>query len=278
MKRSLSIALGLTLLVFAGGAPAQALPGTVVIDQNDYLADGFQLVTTDSTGTPGTGSGSASFVAGPGTSPNGVGSLSFQTASGQGDGSVQLRTTNFTGVALSSITNTNNLSYSTYATTYNGPPGTGQLPYLTLYLNDTGATGTSGADRLYFEPVYSPGENASPLLDTWQSWNLFSGNVYADSTSDSLESFTTYLADNPDAVLSNDPANPTLGSIRFASGFASSTDNFNTNISDFSFGATTYDFELGAPEIDPGKSVLPLALSLGALLLLNDRRRKSTIA
>jgi hypothetical protein len=226
--------LVLTVAVFViAGDGSQAS----VVDPNHMGGWAFNL--TDSAGAAGTGTGTGDFVTGPDADnvPLGIGSAHFQTPSGGGNQSVQLRNSDWAGTALNALTT---LSYSTYATDWNDQ----QLPYLTLYV-DTDFD-TVFDDRLIFEPTYSEGPSPGPeRQNEWQTWDALHGMWYADSQGGPNSSLVFPLHDYAhfnDAVI----VNPGLGGIRLASGFAEPTDNFNTNVDNFSIGtevSTTYDFE-----------------------------------
>jgi hypothetical protein len=208
--------------------------------------NGWTIYTTDGSGTLNTGSGTGNFVTGPASPPLGTGSGHLQTPAGGGDQSVQFRDIGFAGTKMSALTT---LSYSTFATAWNGS----QLPYLTIWL--------SSGDRLWFEPAYSaagagngnPNPQANPALNTWQNWNALTGMWYSDnfagpgSNAVTLAQYLT-LAGTPDVTIVD--AAPGIGGIRVASGFASPGDNFNAYLDDFSIGTaagtTTFDFEPAA--------------------------------
>jgi len=255
MKRStFTLTLSLALVVFASSlaqaATVQVTPGNMGT---------WAFYSTDSSGAINTGSNTGQMVNGPATPPLGTGSANLQTASGGGDGSEQLRNSDWAGTPLSSLTT---LSYSTYATSIGGD----QLPFLNLYINYTG--GTARDDRLWFEPVYSSATagNGNPYapqgpiaLNTWQTWDTIHGMWYSDngvpngnagpngpgSNAITLQAFEAAF---PLATIINDPGQGGLGGIRIASGFSSPSDNYNTNVDAFSIGTaggtTTYDFNL----------------------------------
>jgi len=222
--------LAVPCAVFCLVGTAYAVP--IGIDAANAASNGFSLDTTDNTGAPG-GLGSFGFVNCPAAPPVGLGSLNFQTPPGNGDQALQLRFSGFLGTSLSSITT---LSYSTFAAAFNGA----QLPFLTLYVGNTGLGGGGGGDRIFFEPVYTPVQGAV-ATGVWQTWNVLTGNVITDSTGFPPISWGAYLAANPLAFLVNDP-NPTFagtGGIRFASGNSGPGDNFNTNMDNFTFNSVT---------------------------------------
>lgn len=184
---------------------------------------------------------SGSMVTGPGSPPLGTGSANLATGNGTigGDGAQELRNTGYVGLALTSISA---LSYSTYATAWNGQ----QLPYLVLY--------TSNGNRLWFEPAYSPAQGAV-ALNTWQTWNTLTGGWYEDNGVggqgvDKVVSWGTILAANLGASIVNQSGNG-LGGVRISSGFASANDQFNTNVDNFTLNDTTFNF-------DPAASATPL--------------------
>jgi hypothetical protein len=255
------------LVTLAG--PVRLVCGDVVINQGNMNANGWQFTATDNQGNPGLGAGTGTFVTGPATPPAGVGSFNFQTASGDGDQSVQLRNSSWAGTSLSAITD---LSYSTYATSIGGD----QLPWLTLYVNTNGDLGAGYNDRIDFEPVYSsstagngnPFTHQGPIaLDTWQTWNTLSGMWYSDNGAPGSNidlshangpgeyaiTFQEYLHEFPNAIIVNDVDNQ-LGGIRLASGYSSPGDNYNTYVDALTIAtgdnSVTYDFE-------PGGSVVP---------------------
>jgi hypothetical protein len=215
--------------------------------------NGWSIFTTDASGTPNTGTGTANFVNGPATPPLGTGSAHFATPAGGGDQSGQLRNTSWAGTKVSDLTA---LSYSTYAAAFNGS----QLPFLNLYL-DLNGDGVRD-DRLWFEPTYSSAGagngNAFPQpnvqANTWQTWNALGGMWYSDNQAgpgSNAITLAAYLAIPGDANATIIDASPGVGGIRIASGFASPSDNFDTNVDNFSIGTaalgtTTYDFELSA--------------------------------
>ncbi len=231
--------------------------------------DGWAFYSTDSSAIIGTGTATTGMVNGPGTPPLGTGSAHLMTGAGAGNGSAQLRNSDWAGTRIDALTS---LSYSTYATAWNGS----QMPYLTLWL-DTDGNGTRD-DRLWFEATYSragagngnPSPQTDPVLNTWQTWNLLTGMWYTDNgdagsgPGSNAKTLAAILGAIPNATIIND-ADQGIGGIRIASGFASAGNNFDANVDNFTIGTaggtTTYDFELAAvPE--------PTTLIAGALLLL----------
>jgi hypothetical protein len=253
MKLTKIFAVIFALCAIAGISSA----ATITVDPNNM--HDWSFYSTDSSGALNTGANTGQMVFGPATPPLGVGSANLMTAPGAGDSSEQLRNTDWAGTSLSSITS---LSYSTYATSWNGS----QLPFLNLYVDTTG--GSTFNDRLWFEPVYSsatagnnnPNAPQGPVaLNTWQSWNALTGMWYTDSGTPNANAFpndpngpgdhaitwSEFLTLYPNATIVNPSAG--VGGIRFASGFSSASDNYNTNIDAFTIGVsgvdTTYNFE-----------------------------------
>ncbi len=238
--------------------------------------DGWAFYSTNSSGIVGTGTGTGQMVNGPATPPLGTGSANLNVGAANGDQSVQLRNSDWAGTKLSDLTA---LSYSTYATSYNGA----QLPYLTIWICYTASCPGGRNDRLWFEPTYSSSTagNGNPFtaqgpvaLNTWQTWDTLTGMWYSDSGSPNANAFPTdpngpgdhaitlqqFMVAFPNATIRNDTGQG-RGGIRIASGFASSGDNFNTNVDAFKIGTaagtTTYDFELTASAVpEPASMVL----------------------
>jgi hypothetical protein len=262
MKLINAVLLALTLSLLNSGAIAAPLvvsPGNM---------DGWAFYTTNSSGIVGTGAGIGMMVNGPGTPPLGTGSAQLAPASG--DGSVQLRNSDWAGTRIDALTS---LSYSTFATAWNGQ----QLPYVTIWIDNDG--NGSKDDRLWFEPAYSaagagnsnPSPQADPALNTWQTWNLLSGMWYSDNhfgPGSNAVQLSAYLALHPDATIVNDAAQA-IGGIRITSGFASAGDTFNAYVDNFTIGtkalSITYDFEL--QDATPGTEVPePASLAVWSLI------------
>jgi len=237
MKSVLSFGIAAALLCSSASATL-VTPGNM---------NGWTIYTTDDSGSlSNPGSGMGNFVTGPATPPLGTGSGHLMTPVGGGDQSVQFRNVGFAGTKIADLTS---LSYSTFASAWNGQ----QLPYLTIWLN----TG----DRLHFEPTYSaagagngnPNPQANPALNTWQTWNALAGMWYSDEVpgpGSNAYSLAQYLSlpGNADATIVD--AAPGIGGIRLTSGFTSPGETFDTNIDNFTIGTlsgtTTFDFEATA--------------------------------
>lgn len=273
-RLSLALVLGATAIVAhsASAGMVNVSPGNM---------DGWAFYTTDSSGIIGTGTGTAAMVNGPATPPLGTGSAQLRTAPGAGDGSVQMRNSAWAGTRIDSLTA---LSYSTYATAWNGQ----QVPYLTIWL-DTDGNGTRD-DRLWFEPDYSSAgagnHNPHPpqpgtTLNTWQTWDALHGMWYSDNHAGAGTDAITlaaYLFFEPNATIIN---NGTTGGIRIASGFGSPGDSFDANVDAFTIGTlagtTTYDFELAPiPEPTTILAGVLLLLPFGATTLRSLRQRRQT--
>ena len=171
-RRTLKIfqlACGLGALTWIGLSPTAGKADTVIVTASN--PSGWSFDNRDSNGVIIATTGS--YVSGPATPPLGTGSANLTTGNGTtgGDSGSELRNSGYAGTALDSISA---LSYSTYATSWNGQ----QLPYLMLYL--------SNGDRLTFEPTYSPAQGAV-ALNTWQTWNALAGGWYDDNGTGNLD-------------------------------------------------------------------------------------------
>lgn len=220
---------------------------TVVVTPSNM--QGWQ-VQTDSTQN-------VSFVPGPSTPPLGFGSAQMSVRT-DGDGAAQLRNTNYAGLRLSNLTV---LSYSTYVSHDESVPTTGdQTPYIMLNVDRDG-NGTVD-DLLFFEPEYQHGyattvpDQGDNVLNTWQSWNAFTGGWYGidahtyDPTfggaGSDVQPLASYLALYPNATVRNSIEG--YGGVRLVAGFgALSWSNFIGNVDAFNIGVagttTAYDFE-----------------------------------
>jgi hypothetical protein len=282
-RRLVAIASLSAVALLAGVSHAD----TVVVTPSN-MSD-WTFYSFDSNGDPTTSNGNVgALVTGPATPPLGTGSAELATGTGNGDGSEQIRNTDYNGIKLSDLTS---LSYSTFMSQNNGS----QMPYLELYINTTGVAAIPGSydDRLSFEPPYQtapfsggdhPDQGAS-VLNTWQNWNALTGGWYDDLNvgtpganegpgQPGVVSLATYLATYPNATIVN--ATPDEGGVRVSVGYGSSGDTFAGNIDDFvigtAAGTTTYDFE---PTSVPEPASMGLLLVGGSAVLM--RRRKHAV-
>jgi hypothetical protein len=237
---------------------------TVVVSPSNM--DGWAFYTTDNNFTLGTGSGTYGMVTGPATPPLGTGSAHMATAAGHGDEEVQLRNGDWTGTKISDLTT---LSYSTYATAWNGQQDT----FLDIYINTTGNAGGGYDDRIIFEPDYGSsdfvaGGPAPPVLGQWQTWNVLNGKFYDDNGNGgnggaNALPWSSFLALYPNAVLVNDDGNGGVGGLRITIGAVDPSQSADVNVDNFTIGtaagSTTYDFE-AVPE--PSSAVIGSLLAL----------------
>jgi hypothetical protein len=280
--KSLPLLCGLSALASIAVLPSVAIAGTVVVTAAN--PDGWAFDNRDVNGvviSPTTGS----YVTGPATPPLGTGSANLNTGNGTtgGDGGSELRNSNYAGVLLSSITA---LSYSTYVTQNNGQ----QFPYLNLTISTTG--GTVADDKLYFEPPYQTPTTGNPslpnqgptALNTWQTWNVFTGGLYDELDPNSgpgtgVESLSYFESLYPNATLVNAGS---LGGIRFNVGYGDPTDQFNGNVDAFTIGVdganTTFDFEASAVGAVPEPSTWVMMILGFAGLGFMAYRQKSKAA
>ena len=210
---------------------------------------------------------SGGMVTGPAIPPLGTGSANLATGNGTtgGDGTEELRSTGFVGQAISTITA---LSYSTFATQWNGQ----QLPFLVLYL--------SNGNRLWFEPTYSDPPQGPIALNTWQTWDAYAGGWYDDNGVGNpgignVVPFSAEVAGNLGATIVN--SGDGLGGVRFGVGFASPNDQFNAYVDNFTLNSTTYNFDPAAPTSVPVPGSISLLvgglLGLGALYRRRERKQ-----
>jgi len=250
----------------------------------------WSLFTTDNAnyGTPGGGSGTgtAAISAGPAGSGGGA---ELATGPGHGDESAQLRNaTDWVGTNINDLTT---LSYSTYATASNAtPPSASQDSFFIMYL--------ANGDRLFFEPIYGDGGDVvnpngnqpAPVLNTLQSWDLLKGMWYSDNyggPGSGALSWSAMLALENAAgstTIVNAPAG--LGGLRITVGEASTTDNFDVFIDNFSIGTETstktYVFgpDVGSPVPLPASAGMGLVMlaGLGAVFAFRKRMARKAQA
>jgi hypothetical protein len=285
MKPSLNSAALTSILAASVLLVSNARSYGQIIEVTPGNMDGWAFGSFSTTSDPVNPGDITELVDGPATPPLGSGSAELATASGAGGDAVFIESSVLDGVKLSNLTS---LSYSTYVTSNNGQ----QFPFIKLTIETDPGQADNAFDAVYFEPPYqapgtgdpsiTPGQEAT-ALNTWQSWNVLSGDIYADSAAGpgtDGESFADYLAANPNATIDTDPS-AGYDSIRITSGEGGSSDNFTGYVDDVTLGFEngiggttneTFDFE-DAPE--PASWTLALA-GIGALALL--RRARSTEA
>jgi hypothetical protein len=198
-------------------------------------------VANDTCGADSTAS--VGFVTGPDVPPAGAGSLRLSVGS-NGDSYLTLRTSEYAGVKLSSLTA---LAYSTYVSTANS----GQAPYLDLYV-DVSGDGVRD-DILTFEPIYQSGP---VLLSAWQRWNALRGRWWSDARGGPPPLFTlaSYVAAHPNARIVG------TGSLILGAGcggaawtsFSGYADRLTIGVNRSS---TTFDLEAKAPKSRGGERV-----------------------
>jgi len=253
MNKFVAKAALVTVVAAGGFTPITSFATTIDVAPSSMGSWAFD--NRDAGGTIGAeGTASGGMVTGPATPPLGTGSAHLATGNGTsgGDGSEELRNTGYVGMALSSITA---LSYSTYATAWNGQ----QLPFLVLYLSD--------GDRLWFEPTYSSPPQGPLALNTWQTWDAFAGGWYDDNGTgkpgiSNVVSFSAMEAANPGATIVNQSGNG-LGGIRLGVGFASAGDQFNAYVDNFTINNTTFNFDPAAETPLPSTWLMLLSGFIG---------------
>ena len=247
---------------------------SIVVSPGNMDGWAFAQTSGDPDYTYGAGDAVTGMVNGPATPPLGTGSAHLNTGS-DGSQSAQLRNSSWAGTAIADLTS---LTYSTYATSWNGQ----QVPYLTIWL--------SNGDRLVFEPDYSSATagngNLNPqpgtALNTWQNWNALNGMWYTDNHFGPGSNAATWAdvlaAEGAGVTIVNAPNG--LGGIRIASGFGSQSDVFDAYVDNFTIGTaagtTTYDFEAAAPvpEASTYLAGVLLLLPFGARVLRRGRKRR----
>ncbi|HKV87358.1 MAG TPA: hypothetical protein VJT78_05115 [Candidatus Dormibacteraeota bacterium] len=254
------------LLAFAASAinavPASAAGSVVVVTHDGQ--HGWQSRVTDANGVPNPAFGSVTFVVGPATPPRGVGSLRLMTNLGMGDGSAQMRNSNYSGTLLSRLTA---LDYWAYHNFVAASGNQQQWPYLSLNVSCAGCTqgpgDTSNTDTLFFEPPFQqpltggpdcsiPGQNPT-ITNKWQQWDAL-GGCWWDNGGElgtggtNTKRLSDFIVLHPDATIFNPNG---LGGLRLAVGFASAGDTFDGNIDMVTVGvggnSTSYDFEPPPP-------------------------------
>jgi Calx-beta domain len=143
------------------------------------------------------------FVEGPGTAPEGRGSLRFTVSDDTNPNRVeQFRSTSLDGRLLRDV---RDLSYSTYVQGMAGNDTPQQPPYLYLRV-DNNRDGTPD-DVLFFYPANNADQH--PVTPgTWQTWNAGGGkwNLGGDDGPANAFTLEQYLAEHPNAKIINNSA------------------------------------------------------------------------
>ena len=216
---------------------------------------------------------SVTFVKGPGTSPNGEGSVQLATGNGTTGGNCEsaIRNSDYAGLPLADLTT---LSYKSYTSENN----TQQLPFIELSVNYgvTGSTPSVANDTLFFEPPYQTVATGNPTCPTqgkeakttWQTWTALHGCWWSNSGTfgnpgTGVEPLSDLLSTYPDAYIVNEtqaftttgadiPA-LTAGGVAVAVGEATATLTYKSNVAQLTVGTTSavthYNFE--SPEKAP---------------------------
>jgi hypothetical protein len=241
-----ALAAGLGL---AAAAPAPAAPTTEVVtpadvpEQPEGSAPLTPWVEYKRVATPG----DAAFVAGPGTPPLGAASLQLTTTGG----SDKVYVFNFDHIGTP-LADVDDIAYSTYRTS----GSLQQVAALNLQV-DVNGDAAGGFTTLVFEPVYNTDQGAV-VSGEWQDWIADGAGrwwstrpINGQCAFDCFESWTTILANNPDAVI--------VGGVGVNQG--SGNPGLVTSVDAFTFDETTYDFELirdldgdGTADTDPPTS------------------------
>jgi hypothetical protein len=181
-----------------------------------------------------------SFVAGPETPPNGLGSVMISVT---GTERRNLATYQFAGTPLADITT---LAFSTY----NPSEGNGGSSSRSAYLNFN--VDFDGSDVWQRRLVFVPSDNGTVLQDTWQEWDALQGSdamwKYSGPTWPGTDT-SGFTARTWDDILTSYPGvrirvtDPWLG-LRVGEPYA---DGYTEYIDSFKFGTeegtTTFDFE-----------------------------------
>lgn len=257
MAFRVSLPVLLSVLAFGASAPLAFASTTVVtsadldpagnvgpVSPSGVVSDGLNkwFMYNDTNDTVNNTLGS--FVAGPGTPPNGTSSVQFTLAANPLNRK-NIATYQFSGTPLASITQ---MSFGVYSHGGSGGAGASESPFLNFNVD---FTGTSGAwqSRL----VYVPSINRAVAQDTWNNNDAIQGGVaqwvYSGATwpapntapGTTPKTWSQILTDYPNARLL--PVGGWLG-IRVGEpgpmGYIANVDNFTFGTS---AGTTVFDFE-----------------------------------
>lgn len=222
LSRVLAPGAAAALIAVAGlGAfPTPAGAATTVDVVNGITNHGWAAAPRCFTGTyaevvPVVPSDTVSFVPGPGSSPNGVGSVQLATGSTAtptgGTCASEVRNSNYSHVKLATLTS---LSYWAYVSVNNGQ----QFPFVELSVNygTSTPTPTAANDTMFFEPPYqtiSTGSSSCPTqgataTTAWQEWTALGGCWWSNSGTygnpgTAVQPLSDLLAAHPNAYIVN---------------------------------------------------------------------------
>lgn len=256
LGRLFTVAVVATLAALMIAGSIATATSTVVVtptNLNGWEISNYDAATATASGNTTTSGTHGEFVNGPATPPAGVGSF-HQAIGTDGNDAQRIRTSNYNGALLSTLTD---ISYSTYVT---NPNNTAQATYIQLFVDLNGDGGTD--DILFFEPVYQSGlyttlpysssvpnqcgiNSACVTPNTWQTWDADAGGWWSLNESAGgppLTTLASYAAQHPGAKLITSSA-----AFRLTAGFGGPTWNsFDGNVDKVTINGTTFDFELRA--------------------------------
>lgn len=253
-----TILLGAATSTFLLGAPissALAADSTVVVTSADMAASFGDLVQSpnswffynDENDTIDNALGS--FVVGPGTPFNGVGSAQISVSGSQRR---NLATYQFRGIKLADITS---LQFSTYNPSAGNGGSVSRTGYLQFNVDFDGTD--TWQKRLLFEPT----ANGTVQQDTWQEWDAYNGgnarwtwsglsshggsaSAWPDGNTNEFRTWNELVSAFPNIAIRQ--TDSWLG-IRVGSPYPSGyTENLDSLVFGTAGGTTTFDFEPGA--------------------------------
>lgn len=233
-------AIALTATVaLAADSVVTVTPNDLEDSKVDAYFSGSWFIYNDETDT--IDNSLASFVMGPDTAPEGMGSVEMSVS---GTERVNVATYRFSGTPLADITT---LAYSTY----NPSAGNGGSADRSGYLHFN--VDFDGSDTWQSRLVYVPRDNGTVMQDEWQEWDAlnngdalwrYSGSVWPGTTDPGLSTTKTWdeiLAMYPDArVRVTDSFMGVRVGEPYANGYTENVDAFKFGTAD---GTTTFDFE-----------------------------------